>query len=104
LLSALRTDPYVRLSRIRLVWGFLRQGASPFLSPFVHRFFCSIRAASILPSRPHISITVARSGDQGQFSDADVARVMIRGEPAIGRDQSREPRLYSVEPRMGSRP
>src|SRR5580704_741501 len=23
---------------------------------------------------------------------------MIRGEPAIGRDQSREPRLYSVEP------
>src|SRR5208337_2596053 len=26
---------------------------------------------------------------------------MIRGEPAIGRDQSREPRLYSVEPRTG---
>ena len=23
---------------------------------------------------------------------------MIRGEPAIGRDQSREPRLYSAEP------
>ena len=27
-----------------------------------------------------------------------LARAMIRGEPAIGRDQSREPRLYSVEP------
>jgi hypothetical protein len=27
-----------------------------------------------------------------------VGRAMIRGEPAIGRDQSREPRLYSVEP------
>src|ERR1700732_5276160 len=26
---------------------------------------------------------------------------MIRGEPAIGRDQSREPRLYSVEPVWG---
>jgi hypothetical protein len=28
---------------------------------------------------------------------------MIRGEPAIGRAQSREPRLYSVEPRRASR-
>src|SRR6266516_4644937 len=26
---------------------------------------------------------------------------MIRGEPAIGREQSREPRLYSVEPTWG---
>src|SRR5256885_10005211 len=26
---------------------------------------------------------------------------MIRGEPAIGRVQSREPRLYSVEPTWG---
>src|SRR6266566_9662585 len=26
---------------------------------------------------------------------------MIRGEPAIGRDQSREPGLYSVEPVWG---
>ena len=30
-----------------------------------------------------------------------LARAMIRGEPAIGRDQSREPRLYSVEPVWG---
>ncbi|SIO30947.1 hypothetical protein SAMN05443247_03788 [Bradyrhizobium erythrophlei] len=36
-------------------------------------FFCSTRAASILPSRPHISIAVARSGGQGRrfFSAAD---------------------------------
>ena len=27
-----------------------------------------------------------------------LARAMIRGEPAIGRHQSREPRLYSAEP------
>jgi hypothetical protein len=53
--------------------------------PFIDRFFCSTRAASILPLRPHISITVARSGGQGQFGAADVARAMIRGEPAIGR-------------------
>jgi hypothetical protein len=36
-------------------------------------FFCSTRAASILPSRPHISISVARSDGQGRrfFSAAD---------------------------------
>ena len=36
-------------------------------------FFCSTRAASILPSRPHISIAVARSGSQGRrfFSAAE---------------------------------
>ena len=32
-------------------------------------------------------------------ADADkFGRATIRGEPAIGREQSREPRLYSVEP------
>jgi hypothetical protein len=30
-----------------------------------------------------------------------VGRATIRGEPAIGREQSREPRLYSVEPTWG---
>jgi hypothetical protein len=36
-------------------------------------FFCSTRAASILPPRPHISIVVARSGGQGRrfFSAAE---------------------------------
>ncbi len=71
------------------------------------------RAASILTSRAHISIAVARSDGQGRrfFSAAkglvlDGRRqagggAMIRGEPAIGRNQSREPRLYSVEPVWG---
>ena len=117
-----RTEPYVRLSRIRLVWGFLCQvSITPFLSSFVIPFFCSTRAASILPSRPHISIAVARKQRSrtallqrrrrlvldgcehgGRLAgDRVVGRAMIRGEPAIGRDQSREPRLYSVEPVWG---
>ena len=105
------------------LYGALRcQGSiTPFLSTFVIPFFCSARAASIPPSRPHISIAVARSGGQGRrfFSVAEglsltdastagrqpvigvVGRATIRGEPAIGRDQSREPRLYSVEPVWG---
>ena len=81
-------------------------------------FFCSTRAASTLPSRPHISIAVAAQRrsrtallqrrrrlvldgrEHGGKLPAIgwVGRAMIRGEPAIGRDQSREPRLYSVEP------
>jgi hypothetical protein len=69
-------------------------------------FFCSTRAASILPPRPHIPVAVARSESQGRrfFSAVEglsltlastaancrqsgwFARAMIRGEPAIGRD------------------
>jgi hypothetical protein len=79
-------EPYVRLSRIRLVWGFLCQGSiTPFtpLLSFVCLLFCSTRAVSILPSRPHIFIAVARSGGQGRrffcaaeglsFTDASTA-------------------------------
>src|ERR1700730_8862951 len=64
----------MQISHIRLVWSFLCQGSiTPFLSSFVISFFCSTRAASILPSRPHISIAVARSGGQGRrfFSAAE---------------------------------
>src|SRR5207253_6975913 len=59
---------------IRLVWGFLCQGCiTPFLSRVVTPFFCSTRAASILPSRLHIAAAVARSGGQGRrfFSAAE---------------------------------
>jgi hypothetical protein len=58
----------------QLVWDFLCQGCiTPFLSCFVASFFCSTRAASILPSRPHIAVAVARSGGQGRrfFSAAE---------------------------------
>jgi hypothetical protein len=52
---------------------FVQGGITPFLASFVISFFCSTRAASVLPSRPHISIAVARSGGQGQrfFSTAE---------------------------------
>jgi hypothetical protein len=52
---------------------FVKGASRHFCRPFVIPFFCSIRAASILPSRPHISIAVARSGGQGRcfFSAAE---------------------------------
>src|SRR6202047_4165919 len=56
-----------------LYGAFFVKGITPFLSSFVIPFFCSTRAASILASRPHISIAVARSGGQGRrfFSAAE---------------------------------
>src|SRR5882672_9239406 len=72
--GATRTDPYGPNSGIRLVWGFVCQGGmTPFLSSFVIPFFCSTCAASILSSRPHICIAVARRGGQGRrfFSAAE---------------------------------
>ena len=84
-------EPDMQISRIRLVWGFLCQGSiTPFLSSFVIPFFCSTRAASILPSRPHISIAVARSSGQGRrfFSAAEGLSLTdastAAGSPAIG--------------------
>ena len=72
-------------------------------------------AASILPSRPRILhrrraqrrsrtalLQRCRTRARRQAAgDRVVGGAMIRGEPAIGRDQSREPRLYSVEPVWG---
>jgi hypothetical protein len=57
-----------------LVWGFPCQGCiTPLFVMPVASFFCSTRAASILPSRPHITIAVARSDGQGRrfFSAAE---------------------------------
>src|SRR6266700_6340163 len=69
-----RPEPYVRLSRIRLVWGFLCQAC---ITPF----FRALLLHSFVRPAPRAFF-----------------RAAIRGEPAIGREQSREPRLYSVEP------
>ena len=68
--AQIRTGP-IRASG--LYGAFFVKGITPFLSSFVIPFFCSTRAASILPSRPHISIAVARSGGQGRrfFSAAE---------------------------------
>ena len=62
--------------------SFLCQwGITPVLSSFAIPFFCSTRAASVLPCRPHISITVARSGGQGRRSRTSLtpSRVERRG-------------------------
>jgi hypothetical protein len=106
----------MQISRIRLVWGCFCQGERVrnfcCLSVFVRPAPRALRPDRVFP------IGVARSGSRGRrfFSTAEgrvldgrehggrllaigwLARAMIRGEPAIGRDQSREPRLYSVEP------
>jgi hypothetical protein len=48
-------------------------------------FFCSTRAASI-PSRPHITVAVARSGGQGRrfFSDAAEGLSLTAASTAAG--------------------
>ena len=68
--AQIRTGP---IRAYGLYGAFFVKGITPFLSSFVIPFFCSTRAASILPSRPHISIAVARSGGQGRrfFSAAE---------------------------------
>src|SRR5580693_3868835 len=68
-----RTDPYVHLYAYGLYGAFFVKGRHAILVVLCIPFFCSTRAASILPSRPHISIAVARSGGQGRrfFSAAE---------------------------------
>ena len=117
-------EPDVPISGIRLLWGCLCQGERhAIFVVLVMSFHSFVRPAPRAPSsRPHVSSTVARSGSQGRrffraaegslsLTDASAAagcqrsgvgRAMIRGEPAVGRDQSREPRLYSVEPVRGT--
>jgi hypothetical protein len=55
----------------------------------VTSFFCSTRAASILPSRPHITIAVARSDGQGRrfFSAAEGLSLTIASTAAGCRDR-----------------
>jgi hypothetical protein len=64
-----------------LYGAFFVKGASRhFCRPFVIPFFCSSRAASILPSRPHISIAVARPRDDPRGAchwPRSIARTML---------------------------
>src|SRR4029077_19365794 len=79
-------EPERQISRIRLVWGFFCQGGiTPFLASFVIPFFCSTCAASILSSRPHICIAVARSGGQGRPSFSARRRLVLDGREHGGR-------------------
>jgi hypothetical protein len=70
-----RSAIFLRHFPISLCMGLSlsREHHAIFCRPFVIPFFCSTRAASILPSRPHTSIAVARSGGQGRcfFSAAE---------------------------------
>src|SRR5499427_3655395 len=104
-----RTEPYRRLSRIRLVWGFPCQGCiTPFLSCFVASFFVRpaprafFRPDRILPS-PSRTVTVKDGASSAPpkacpsptrarrqaARDRVVYHAIIRGEPAIGHEQSR---------------
>ncbi len=73
---------------------FPHPACAPFLSSFVIQFFCSTRAASILPARPHISIAVARSGGQGRrfFSAAEGLSLMDASTAAGCRQSGGWPR------------
>jgi hypothetical protein len=114
-----RTDPYVHLYAYGLYGAFFVKGYHRYHPIFVFLvipFFCSTRAASILPPRPHISIVVARSGGQGRrFFSAAEGSSLTAASTAAGCRRSglaergsegslplaainREPRLYSVEP------
>ena len=56
MLSAPRTDPY-----LRLVWGFHCQGCASHHFSCCCLIFCSTRGVGILPFRPHVTIAVALS-------------------------------------------
>src|SRR5215472_13633312 len=119
LLSAPRTKPYGRLSRIRLVWGFLCQGwRTSFFAPCLFILLFELR-------REHSSALIAycrrrraqRGSRTGFFSAAEGWSLTNASTAANCRDRvvckrddprgarhwpraiTREPRLYSVEPR-----
>ena len=93
-------------------------GITPFLSSFCHsillfdprREHSSVptayfyrrraqwRSRTVLLQRRRRLVLDGREHGGRLLAIGWLARAMIRGEPAIGRDQSREPRLYSVEP------
>src|SRR5256884_9042859 len=106
---------------IRLVWEFLCQGCiTPFLSCFVafillfdpRREHSSVPTAhcrrrraqrrsrtALLQRRRRLVLDGREHG--GRLPLIGVSAARIPGGPAIGREQSREPRLDSVEPTLG---
>ena len=118
MLGTPRTDPDRPDSSIRLVWGFLCQGYhaifvvlchsillfdprrehSSVPTAYFHRRRAQRRSRTALLQRRRRLVLDGREHGGKLAGDWVVGRAMIRGEPAIGRDQSREPRLYSVEP------
>ena len=81
-----------------------RREHSSVLTAYFHRGRAQRRSrtARFFSAAEGLSLTDVSTA-AGLAGDRVVGCAMIRGEPAIGRDQSREPRLYSVEP-VGCRP
>jgi len=69
---------------------------------YLHRRRAQRRSRTALLQRCRRLVLDGREHGGRLLAIGWLARVMIRGEPAIGRDQSREPRLYSVEPVWGA--
>jgi hypothetical protein len=92
-----------------LYGAFFVKRASQHFFVLVTPFFCSTRAASILPSRPHITIAVARSEGQGRrfFSAAEGLSLTIAstaaGCPRSGGRPRNDPRGACHWPRAIAR-
>jgi hypothetical protein len=85
-----------------LLHSFVRPAPRAFFHP--DRTFRRRRAqrrsrTALLQRRRRLVLDGRQHG--GRLPVIGWSAAMIRGEPAIGREQSREPRLYSVEPTWG---
>ena len=80
----------------------LRRKHSLVPTAYLHRRRAQRRSRTALLQRRRRLVLDGREHGGRLLAIGWLARAMIRGEPAIGRDQSREPRLYSVEPVSGA--
>ena len=80
----------------------LRRKHSFVPTAYLHRRRAQRRSRTALLQRRRRLVLDGREHGGRLLAIGWLARAMIRGEPAIGRDQSREPRLYSVEPVWGA--
>ena len=78
-----------------------RREHSSVSTAYFHRRRAQRRSRTVLLQLRRRFVLDGREHGGRLAGDRVVGRAMIRGEPAIGRDQSREPRLYSVEPVWG---
>ena len=79
----------------------LRRKHSFVPTAYLHRRRAQRRSRTALLQRRRRLVLDGRERG-GRLQRSGSFRAIIRGEPAIGRDQSREPRLYSVEPVWGA--
>jgi len=80
----------------------LRRKHSFVPTAYLHRRRAQRRSRTALLQRRRRLVLDGRERGGRLLASGWLARAMIRGEPAIGRDQSRKPRLYSVEPVWGA--